>query len=278
MGLDELKQRLGQEIDDLKQEGRYYAPGTLSGSQGPHIMIAGATCINLAANNYLGLAQDPQVVAAARAALDHYGFGLGGGRTLYSMEVHQELEQRLAAFKRREAAIVCQTGYDTNLAALSTLVGEGDVIISDAANHASIVDGIRLSRAERRIYPHNDMDGLEEQLRASQGARTLLIVTDGVFSMDGDLAPLPEIVNLAERYGALVYVDDAHGDGVLGRSGSGIVEHFNLHGQVAIEMGTLSKALGGVGGFLASDQEIVQYLFQRSRTFMLRIVSQSPLN
>jgi glycine C-acetyltransferase len=268
MGLDELKQRFKQELETLKQEGRSYTPGILSSAQGPRITIAEKSYINLASNNYLGFAHDPQVIEAARAALDAYGFGLGGGRTLYSMTVHQELERRLAAFKQREAAIVFQTGYDTNLAALATLAGEGDVIISDASNHASIVDGIRLSRAERRIYPHNDMDGLAEQLRASQGARTIFIVTDGVFSMDGDLAPLPEIVTLAEHYGALVYVDDAHGDGVLGRSGSGIVEHFDLHGRVAIEMGTLSKALGGVGGFLAADQEITQYLFQRSRTFM----------
>ncbi len=268
MAFSELKVRLHQELETLKQEGRFYAPGVLSGPQGPRITLQGQEYINLASNNYLGFAQDPQVMAAARAALDAYGFGLGGGRVLYSMEIHQELERRLARFKGREAALVCQTGYDTNLAALSTLLGEGDVIISDATNHASIVDGIRLSRAERRIYPHNDLDGLEEQLRASQGARTVLIVTDGVFSMDGDLAPLPEIVALAERYGALVYVDDAHGDGVLGQHGSGIVEHFGLHGRVAIEMGTLSKALGGVGGFVASDQELIAYLFQRSRTFM----------
>ncbi len=268
MGLDEFKRRLGQEVETLKQEGRFYAPGILSGPQGPRITIQGRTCINLASNNYLGFAHDPQVVEAARAALDQYGFGLGGGRMLYAMPLHQELEQRLAAFKRREAALVCQTGYDTNLAALSTLAAEGDVIISDASNHASIVDGTRLSRAERRIYPHNDMDGLEAQLRASQGARTVFVVTDGVFSMDGDLAPLPEMVVLAEQYGALVYVDDAHGDGVLGQSGSGIVEHFGLHGRVAIEMGTLSKALGGVGGFIAADQEVIHYLFQRSRTFM----------
>jgi len=160
MGLDELKRRLGQEVAVLKQEGRYYAPGILSGAQGPRITIEGKTYINLASNNYLGLAQDPQVLEAANAALDQYGFGLGGGRMLYSMPIHLELERRLAAFKHREAAIVCQTGYDTNLAALSTLAGTGDVIISDASNYASIVDGIRLSRAERRIYPHNDNGSL----------------------------------------------------------------------------------------------------------------------
>ncbi len=268
MSLEHLKQRLGQELAALEQEGRYYHPGVLASQQGPRITIQGQSYINLASNNYLGFAQDQQVIEAARKALDQYGFGLGGGRMLYSMPVLQELEKRLAAFKQREAAVVCQTGYDTNLTALWTLTGEGDVIISDASNHASIVDSTRLSRAERRIYTHNDLEALEQQLQASQRARTILIVTDGVFSMDGDLAPLPDIVTLAERYGALVYVDDAHGDGVLGKRGSGIVEHFGLHGRVAIEMGTLSKALGGVGGFVAADQEIVNYLFQRSRPFI----------
>ncbi|HEY7348068.1 MAG TPA: glycine C-acetyltransferase [Ktedonobacterales bacterium] len=268
MSLDHLKQRLAQELATLKQDGRYYRPEPLSGSQGPRITIQGQSYINLASNNYLGFAQDRQVIEAARNALDQYGFGLGGGRLLYAMKVHQELEERLAAFKHREAALVCQTGYDTNLTALWTLTGEGDVIISDSANHASIVDSIRLSRAERRIYPHNDLDALEAHLRASQGARAVFIVTDGVFSMDGDLAPLPELVNLAERYRALVYVDDAHGDGVLGKTGSGIAEHFGVQGRVAIEMGTLSKALGGVGGFIAADRELIDYLFQRSRPFM----------
>jgi glycine C-acetyltransferase len=277
MSLEDLKQRLGQELAALEQEGRYYHPGVLSSQQGPRITIQGQSYINLASNNYLGFAQDQQVIEAARKALDQYGFGLGGGRMLYSMPVLQELEKRLAAFKQREAAIVCQTGYDTNLTALWTLTGDGDVIISDASNHASIVDSIRLSRAERRIYPHNDLEALEKQLQASRGARTILIVTDGVFSMDGDLAPLPDIVTLAERYGALVYVDDAHGDGVLGKRGSGIVEHFGLHGRVAIEMGTLSKALGGMGGFVAADQEIVNYLFQRGRSFIFSTGHQPPM-
>lgn len=260
--------RLASDLETLKREGRYYTPNVLSSPQGPRIVMGGRSYINLCANNYLGFAQEPHVVAAAREALDQWGFGLGAGRVVCSMEVQQELEQRLAAWKGREAALVCQTGYDTNLAALSTLADEGDILLSDATNHASIVDGSRLSRAERRIYPHADMAGLEEQLRASQHARARIIVTDGVFSMDGDIAPLPEIVALADRYDALVYVDDAHGDGVLGRTGAGIVEHFGLHGRVAFEMGTLSKALGGVGGFIATDAAVRDYLYQRSRTFM----------
>jgi glycine C-acetyltransferase len=250
---DQFTARLTTELETLKREGRSYTPNVLSSPQGPRIIMGGRQYINLCANNYLGFAQDPKIAAAARDALDRWGFGLGAGRVVCSMEVQQELELRLAAWKGREAALVCQTGYDTNLAALSTLADAGDVVLSDAANHASIVDGSRLSRAERRIYPHADMAGLEEHLRASQNARTRIVVTDGVFSMDGDIAPLPEIVELADRYGALVYVDDAHGDGVLGRTGAGIVEHFRLHGRVAFEMGTLSKALGGAGCNEAAD-------------------------
>ncbi len=268
MGHDQLKDRLRREIETIKQEGRYYTSLILSGPQGPRISANGESLINLASNNYLGFANDPQTVAAARAALDTYGFGLGTGRHICSMVVHRELERRLAAFKGRESAIVCQTGYDTNITALWTLSGEGDVIISDALNHASIVDGCRLTRATRRVYSHNDLEALEQHLRDSQGARTIFVVTDGVFSMDGEIAALPEIVALAERYGALVYVDDAHGDGVLGQQGTGIVEHFGLYGRVAIEMGTLSKAFGGMGGYIAADMEITEYLFQRSRPFM----------
>jgi len=263
-----FKSRLGQQLDVLRQEERYYTPNILSSAQGPRITMQGRAYINLCSNNYLGFAQDPVVIAAAHEALDRYGFGLGAGRLVCSMTLHQQLEQRLAAHKGREAALVCQTGYDTNLAALSTLAEEGDVLISDATNHASIIDGSRLSRAQRRTYPHADMDALEACLRACQDARTRMVITDGVFSMDGDLAPLPQIVSLAERYDALVYVDDAHGDGVLGRRGRGIVEHFGLEGQVALEMGTLSKAFGGLGGFVASDQEVIDSLYQRSRTFI----------
>jgi glycine C-acetyltransferase len=263
-----FKSRLGEQLDTLRQEQRYYTPNILSSSQGPRITMDERSYINLCANNYLGFAQNPVVIAAAHEALDRFGFGLGAGRVVCSMILHQQLEQRLAAHKAREATLVCQTGYDTNLAALSTLAEEGDVLISDATNHASIIDGSRLSRAQKRTYPHADMEGLEAALRESQDARTRIVVTDGVFSMDGNLAPLPQIVALAEQYDALVYVDDAHGDGVLGRTGRGTVEHFGLEGRVALEIGTLSKAFGGLGGFVASDQEIIDILYQRSRTFM----------
>jgi glycine C-acetyltransferase len=273
---DRFTSRLERELAGLSEEGRYYAPNVIATPQGPRVTMGGRSCINLCSNNYLGLAQDHQVIAAAHGALDRWGFGLGAGRVVCSMEIHQELEERLATFKGREAALVCQTGYDTNLTALSTLADEGDVILSDATNHASIVDGSRLSRAERHIYAHADMQALEDVLRATQDARTRIIVTDGVFSMDGDIAPLPAIVALAERYDAVLYVDDAHGDGVLGTTGSGITEHFGLHGRVALEMGTLSKALGGVGGFIASDRAITDYLYQRARPFMFSTGHLSP--
>jgi glycine C-acetyltransferase len=260
--------RLRANLETRKNEDRFYTPNVFSSAQGPRVTMEGRSYLNLCSNNYLGLAQDPKVITAAHETLDRFGFGLGAGRVVASMLPHQLLEQRLAAYKGREAALVCQTGYDTNLAALSVLAEEEDVVISDSMNHASIIDGCRLSRAERRTYPHADLEALESCLRESPRARERIIVTDGVFSMDGDLAPLPEIVALAERYRALVYVDDAHGDGVLGRTGRGIVEHFGLEGRVAFEIGTLSKALGGVGGFVASDHDVIQTLYQNSRPFM----------
>ncbi len=268
MSFEQVTNRLRQELEVLQQEGRFYSPALLAGKQGPHIVVEGRTYINLASNNYLGFAQDPRVIQAAINALSEYGFGTGGGRLISSMTIQEKLEQRLASFKRHEAALTFQTGYDTNLGTLSTLFGAEDVIISDAANHASIIDGCRLSPAQRRVYPHNDLAALETHLHNSQSARTRCVVTDGVFSMDGDIAPLPEIVALAEQYEAIVYVDDAHGDGVLGSHGTGIVEHFDLHGRVALEVGTLSKAFGGMGGFLASNATVIGYVFQRSRPFI----------
>jgi glycine C-acetyltransferase len=265
---DQFTSRLQANLETRKQEDRFYTPQVFASAQGPYITMEGRSYLNLCSNNYLGLAQDPRVIAAAHDTLDRYGFGLGAGRVVVSMIPHQLLEQRLAAFKGRDAALVCQTGYDTNLAALSVLADAEDVVISDAMNHASIIDGCRLSHAQRRTYPHADLEALEACLRETQSARERIIVTDGVFSMDGDLAPLPDIVALAEQYRALVYVDDAHGDGVLGQTGRGIVEHFSLEGRVAFEMGTLSKALGGVGGFVASDLTVIQTLYQTSRPFM----------
>ena len=268
MSFEQFTQRLHQELEALQQEGRFYSSALLTGMQGPRIVVQGRTYINLASNNYLGFAQDPRVIQAAAAALSEYGFGSGGGRLIYTIAIQEKLERRLADFKQHEAVLTFQTGYDTNLGTLSTLFGAEDLIISDAANHASIIDGCRLSSAQRRVYPHNDLATLEKHLQSSQYARTICIVTDGVFSMDGDIAPLPEIVALAEQYRAIVYVDDAHGDGVLGHNGTGIVEHFHLHGRVAIEVGTLSKAFGGMGGFLASNATITGYVFRRSRPFI----------
>lgn len=268
MNFEQFTQRLQQELEALQQEGRFYSSVLLTGRQGPRIVVQGRTFINLASNNYLGFAQDPRVIQAAATALSECGFGSGGGRLISTVAIQEKLERRLAAFKQHEAVLTFQTGYDTNLGTLSTLFGAEDMIISDASNHASIIDGCRFSSAQCCVYPHNDLATLEKHLRNSQNARTICIVTDGVFSMDGDIAPLPEIVALAEQYRAIVYVDDAHGDGVLGCSGKGIVEHFHLHGRVAIEVGTLSKAFGGMGGFLASNATVTGYVFQRSRPFI----------
>lgn len=262
------KARLRQELNTAAALGQGLSPLALSGPQGGWVASGGREYLNLSSNNYLGLANDPQVCLAAAQGLSEYGFGLGGGRSIFDMVPHKALEEQVAAFKGREAALVMQTGYDTNLAVLSTLVGEGDTIISDGANHASIVDGARLSKASRRLYAHGDLDALERILKEASGRGTVLIVTDGVFSMDGTLAPLAGITALAEQYGALLYVDDCHGDGVLGQRGSGIVEHLNLHGRVHLEMGCFSKAFGGVGGFIASDKEVIDYLRQRARPFV----------
>src|SRR5260370_20555301 len=192
---ERFKSRLGQHLETLRQEERYYTPNVLSSAQGPRITMEGRSYINLCSNNYLGFAHDPAVIAAAHEALDRYGFGLGAGRVVCSMTLHQQLEQRLAAHTGREAALVCQTGYDTNLAALSTLAEEGDLLISDATNHASIIDGSRLSRAQRRTYLHADMDALEACLRECQDARTPIIVPAAVFRMDPNLPPLPHILS-----------------------------------------------------------------------------------
>ncbi|MBI4280184.1 MAG: glycine C-acetyltransferase [Armatimonadetes bacterium] len=267
MRFDFLQEELGR----LRQEGRYIVTRELQSPQGPRARVDGRQVIVLCANNYLNLAAHPKVREAARRAIEEWGVGLGCGRIVCSMTVQRELERRLAAFKHTEAALVFQTGYDTNLSAIWTLTGPDDAVVSDELNHASIIDAIRMARPPKRyVYPHKDMGGLEEALRKSRadGTRRVFVITDGVFSMDGDIAPLPGIVALAERYEAYTYVDDAHGDGVLGPTGAGIAEHFGLHGRVDVEMGTLSKAFGGVGGFIAGPGTLIEYLFQRSRPFL----------
>lgn len=256
-----------EELKRLKDEGLYVNIRVIESPQGPWVQIEGRRVLNLCSNNYLGLCSDPRLCAKAKEYIDKYGVGPGAVRTIAgTMSIHIELEKKLAAFKGAEAAIVVQSGFCANLSAIPPLVGKDDLIFSDELNHASIIDGCRLSRAEIVRYAHCDVKDLEAKLKEYAGRNCRkLIVTDGVFSMDGDIAPLPEIVDLADQYGAMVMVDDAHGEGVLGRGGRGIVDHFGLGDRVDVEVGTLSKAFGVVGGFVAGSASLVEYLRQKAR-------------
>ncbi|MDA4131336.1 MAG: aminotransferase class I/II-fold pyridoxal phosphate-dependent enzyme [Thaumarchaeota archaeon] len=265
---EKFQESLRLELHQLEEQHLLRRAGILEGQQAHATTIDGKQVIMLCSNNYLGLTNHPRVIKETIEAIEKYGVGLGCGRVIVSMEVQLELEKEIAEFKHCEASITFQTGYDTNLAAVWTLAGEGDWIISDSLNHASIIDGSRLSPATKKVFPHKDMAGLEKILKESQGARRKIIITDSVFSMDGDIAPLPEIVELAEKYSAVVYTDDSHAVGVLGKTGAGISEHFGLHGKVEIEMGTLSKALGSVGGYVAGSVALREYLFQKARPFV----------
>jgi glycine C-acetyltransferase len=258
---------MSEELDRMKREGLYGAIRTLEGPQGAWVQIGGKRYLNLCSNNYLGLAGDPRVCQKAKDLIDRYGVGPGAVRTIAgTMDLHLELEKKLAAFKGAEAALTVQSGFCGNLAVMPTLTGDGDLIFSDALNHASIIDACRLSRAETLRYGHSDMNDLRARLKdnASRGGKRL-IITDGVFSMDGDIARLPEIVGIAEEFGAMVAVDDAHGEGVLGRGGRGIVDHFHLHGRVDVEIGTMSKAFGVMGGMVAGSSVLVDFLRQKAR-------------
>ncbi len=257
------------ELEELKAQGLYNTIRTIGSAVGAWTVVDGKKVLNMCSNNYLGFASDPRLVEAARRALETYGVGPAAVRSIAgTMTLHVEFERKLAAFKGVEDAISLQSGFCANLSAIPTLVGAGHVLFTDELNHASIIDGCRLTKAERVIYPHGDVDALRKALAEKKDAPRKLIVTDGVFSMDGDLAPLPEIVEAAEEFGAMVMVDDAHGEGVLGSHGRGIVDHFKLHGRVDIEMGTLSKAFGVMGGYLAGKREVIEYLRQRARPFL----------
>jgi glycine C-acetyltransferase len=261
---------LKQEINGLKEAGLYNNIRTLSSPQGAWLVVDGKKVLNFCSNNYLGLANHPKIVKAARKATKTYGVGPGAVRTIAgTMDLHIELEKRLAAFKGVEAAITFQSGFNANLATIPALVGKEDVIFSDRLNHASIIDGCRLSGAKIIAYEHNSAESLEEAIKENLSKyRRALIVTDGVFSMDGDIAPLPALYEVAERHDILLMVDDAHGEGVLGKGGRGIVDHFGLHGKVDIEVGTMSKAFGVMGGVVAGDKVVVEWLRQRGRPFL----------
>jgi glycine C-acetyltransferase len=269
---------LTQEIDGLKEQGLYNRIRTIGSAQGAWLIVDGKNVLNFCSNNYLGLANHPNIVEAAKEATKKYGVGPAAVRSIAgTMDLHVQLEQRLAKFKGAEDVITFQSGFTANLGTISALVGKEDGVFSDRLNHASIIDGCRLSGAKIIPYEHNDPSALEDAIKDNlANFRRALIVTDGVFSMDGDIAPLPALVEVAKKYDILFMVDDAHGEGVLGKGGRGIVDHFGLHGQVDIEVGTMSKAFGVVGGIVAGDKVIVEWLRQRGRPFLFSSAVTAP--
>ena len=258
-----------KQVDDLKEQNLYNNILTIESPIGPEIQIDGKKLLNFCSNNYLGLANNPEMREAAKAAIDRYGIGPAAVRTIAGTTVlHKKLEEKLAAFKKVDAAITFQSGFIANLAVIPALTGECDYIFSDELNHASIIDGCRLSKAEVIRFAHANPVDLEEKLKSVPAEAKKLVITDGVFSMDGDIAPLDKLYEVTSKYDAMLMVDDAHGEGVLGESGRGIVDHFGLHGKVDIEVGTMSKAFGVVGGIVAGKREIIEWLSQRARPFL----------
>ncbi len=266
-----------QELAALKEQGLFTNIRTIGSAMGAWIEVDGKRVLNFCANNYLGLANHPRLVSAAKAAVDQYGVGPGAVRTIAgTLDLHLQLEKRLAEFKGVEAAITFQSGFNANLATIPALVGKDDVIFSDRLNHASIIDGCRLSRAKIVAYEHNDPADLRRKIAEETQYGRRLIVSDGVFSMDGDIAPLADLYTIAAEHDILLMVDDAHGEGVLGRGGRGIVDHFGLHGLVDIEVGTMSKAFGVVGGVVAGKKVIIDWLRQRGRPFLFSSAMTAP--
>jgi glycine C-acetyltransferase len=274
-----LLDRLQAELDERRTTVGLRRDLVVSGAQGPTIGVDGEALVNLAANDYLGLAGDPEVLESAQRAMRDMGLGVTAGRVLCgSREVHGELEASIAELVGTEDAVLYGSCFDANLGVFDALLGPDDTVLSDALNHASLIDGIRLGRARRQVFAHADLDGLERRLAGSGRARTRLIVTDGVFSMDGDIAELPRIRELARRYDAALMVDDSHATGVLGPTGAGTAEHFGLRGEVDVLTGTLGKALGGgAGGFVAGDRAIVESLRQVSRPYIFTNAMAPPL-
>jgi glycine C-acetyltransferase len=269
---------LTQEIDALKEQGLYNHIRTIGSAQGAWLTVDGKHVLNFCSNNYLGLANHPKIVKAAKDATKKYGVGPAAVRSIAgTTDLHVELEKRLAKFKGAEDVITFQSGFTANLGTISALVAKEDVIFSDRLNHASIIDGSRLSGARIVPYDHNDPAALETAIKENAGTyRRALIVTDGVFSMDGDIAPLPALYEVAKKYDILFMVDDAHGEGVLGKGGRGIVDHFGLHGKIDIEIGTMSKAFGVMGGIVAGNKAIIEWLRQRGRPFLFSSAVTAP--
>jgi len=261
---------LSDELNQLKQKGTHFRLHVLDDEQAPVCHFDGRKVINLASNNYLGLTTHPKLREAALEATRKYGVGSGAVRTIAgTMRIHMELEERIARFKNVEACVVFQSGFTANAGTVSSILGKDDFIISDELNHASIIDGARLSRAKILVFRHKDLAHAEEQLASvkDQPGHKLLI-TDGVFSMDGDIGPLPGLCDLAEKYGAIMMVDDAHASGVLGRNGRGTVDHFQVHGRVDVQVGTLSKAIGALGGYVCGARDLIDFLYHRARPFL----------
>jgi len=260
---------LAVEIDALKTQGVYRQLRVLDDEQRAHTVVDGRSTINLSSNNYLGLTTHPRLREKAIEAINRFGVGTGSVRTIAgTMAMHIELERRLAEFKQTEAVVVFQSGFTANAGTVSAVLSKEDVIISDALNHASIIDGCRLSRAAIKVFPHKDVDAARDILRDLMPGQRKLLITDGVFSMDGDLGPLPALCELAEEYGAIMMVDDAHASGVFGRNGRGTVDHFGMHERVDIQVGTLSKAIGALGGYVAGSRALIEFLHHRARPFL----------
>ena len=261
---------LTQQLDALKANGTYFRLRVLEGEQAAVCTYDGKQVINLASNNYLGLTNHPKLREAAIAATAKYGVGSGAVRTIAgTMRIHLELEEKIARFKNVEACVVFQSGFAANAGTVSAILGKEDFIISDELNHASIIDGARLSRAKIKVFRHKDMSHAEELLKeVEHESGHKLLITDGVFSMDGDIGPVDKLSELADKYGAIMMVDDAHASGVLGRNGRGSVDHFHCHGRVDVQVGTLSKAIGSLGGYVCGSRDLIEYLYHRARPFL----------
>ncbi len=270
MGSPRIREYFKRRYQELVERGETWTLLKLMGPTGPRAIVEGREMIVLASNNYLNLANDPRIKRAAEEAIEKYGWGAGSDWSIAGYtDLQEELHNKIAEFKKTEAGLAFQTGFAVNAGTIPAIVGKGDVILSEELNHGSIIDGVRLSRADRIIYKHCDVGGLEDNLRKVHGKyNNILIVTDGVFSMDGDIAPVDEIQKLADEYGAMTYVDDAHGEGVLGE-GRGIGVHFGLEDKIDFQMGTFSKALGSFGGMLAGDREVIDYVRNTARTWLL---------
>jgi glycine C-acetyltransferase len=257
------------ELHSLKDQGVYRTLRQLAGEQKAHATFDGRSVVNLSSNNYLGLTTHPKLRQRAIEAIEQLGVGSGAVRTIAgTMQIHMELERRLAEFKKTEAVVVFQSGFTANAGTVSSLLSKEDVIISDELNHASIIDGCRLSRAQIKVFPHKDVDAARKILRELPATQRKLLITDGVFSMDGDLGALPSLCDAAEEFGCIMMVDDAHASGVFGTNGRGTIDHFAMHGRVDIQVGTLSKAIGSLGGYVAGSRALIDFLYHRARPFL----------